>query len=78
MRRLVLAGLALGFATPAWAWQPSESRWNPATLPIPYRINLASVPPSLGSATGQGALEGGMAAWAAPTCCRSLQAPPRT
>ena len=68
MRRLALAALALTFAAPAWAWQPSESRWNASSLPIPYRINLASVPPALGSAAGQAAVDGGFASWAAPTC----------
>jgi MYXO-CTERM domain-containing protein len=70
MTRAALAAAALTLAAPAWAWQPSESRWNPASLPIPYRLNVASIPPSLGAATGQAAVDGGFASWAAPGCTR--------
>lgn len=70
MKRVAFALLTLSLPVPAWAWQPSESRWNPASLPIPYRVNVASVPPSLGSAVGLAAVNDGFAAWAAPTCTR--------
>ncbi len=57
----------LAVASPALAYNPSEARWNPATLPIPYKVNVASIPAEV-SGGGLAALNAGLATWAAPTC----------
>lgn len=73
MRSLRLSSSALllallGATSVASAYTPSASKWNPATLPIGYRINAASAPTALGSAGAISAVEAGFATWAAPAC----------
>lgn len=63
---LVLA--VLGATSVASAYTPSASKWNPASLPIGYRVNGASAPTSIGSAGAIAAVEAGFATWAAPAC----------
>jgi hypothetical protein len=71
MNRVVSALLALltlgALASPARAYIPEESQWNPASVPIHYRINTASIPASIAS-TGVGSLEGGHTSWSGPAC----------
>lgn len=64
----LLAAITLPVASHAFVRETSN--WNPASLPISYRINLSSAPASLGAATAQAALDAGMATWAAPACTR--------
>jgi MYXO-CTERM domain-containing protein len=64
---LAAAAIASG---EAGAYTRAESNWNPGSLPIPYRINLASAPASIGPDGARSAIEAGMASWAAPTCTR--------
>jgi MYXO-CTERM domain-containing protein len=71
--RALLAGcaaLSLGLSiTPAaHAYRRLGSQFNPRSVPIPYRINRATIPASLGEATGVAAIEAGMQTWAAPAC----------
>lgn len=66
----VALSAALAIPSTSHAYVRETSNWNPASLPISYRINLASAPASLGAAAAQAAIDGGMASWAAPTCTR--------
>lgn len=72
LRSLLATGCILGvcasLATPAHAYVREETNWNPSSLPITYSINQATIPGTLGMASGIGAVEGGFATWAAPTC----------
>ena len=72
LRHAALAAFALALcASPAaHAFNRGTSNWNPASLPISYRVNLASVPSSLGATAAQAAIENGMATWSAPACTR--------
>lgn len=58
----------------SWCTPPGftrgESNWNPSSLPIAYRINLASAPASIGMDGTRAAVEAGFASWAAPACTR--------
>lgn len=64
----VLALAALSATSLANAYTPSASKWNPASLPIGYRVNGASAPASIGAAGAIAAVEAGFATWAAPAC----------
>lgn len=71
--RALLAGcaalsLGLSLAPAAHAYRRLGSQFNPRSLPIQYRINRATIPASLGEATGVAAIEAGMQTWAAPAC----------
>lgn len=71
--KLALAALslcitALSVTTPAHAYVRESSNWNPSRLPVNYYINQGTIPSSLGTSAGIGAVEGGFASWAAPTC----------
>ncbi len=69
--RLVVFGTAVSvalIASDALAYQRMAARWNPATFPIPYRVNLTSAPPSIGADGARSAIDMGMASWSAPTC----------
>ncbi|MEZ4390074.1 MAG: matrixin family metalloprotease [Polyangiales bacterium] len=54
----------------AGAWVSQDAQWNPATLPIGYRVNAATAPSSIGASGALAAIDGGMASWAGPTCTR--------
>jgi len=54
--------------TRAHAYVRESTNWNPSTLPVTYMINQATIPSTLGTAAGIGAVEGGFATWAAPAC----------
>ena len=72
-RRLAITALILtGALEPqsAAAYTRGVSNWNPASIPIPYRINLASAPASIGTAGAQSTVDNGFASWAAPACTR--------
>lgn len=73
-RRALLAAAALAapLATlsTAHAYVRSESNWNPASLPISYRVNEGSAPASIGAAGARGAVDAGFASWAGPACTR--------
>ncbi len=64
------AALSLGMslAPAAYGYRRLGSQFNPRSLPIAYRINRASIPSSLGEATGVAAIEAGMQSWSAPAC----------
>ena len=69
----VLAASAFGLAgvsgaSSAAAYVVADSHWNPASLPIPYNVNTASAPASLGAAGARTAADSGFGSWAAPTC----------
>lgn len=66
--RAMLCVSALSVPSAVSAYTPSESKWNPATLPISYRVNTASAPSSIGAAGALSAVQGGFASWAAPVC----------
>lgn len=68
--RLAAFGAASLYALSASAYQPSEAQWDPAQLPIPYRVNANSAPSSLGATAALAAVDAGLATWAAPTCTR--------
>ncbi len=65
---LSLAALSASIATPAHAYVREETNWDPRTLPITYYVNQATIPGSLGTTAGVGAVEGGFATWASPSC----------
>lgn len=64
-----LAALAVS-PSPASGYALSESRWNPAQLPIRYLVNPSSAPSTIGADAAIAALNAGMASWAAPVCTR--------
>lgn len=68
--RLALVGAVALHAVVASAYVPSEAQWNPASLPIQYRVNPNTAPSSIGASGALAAIDGGMASWAAPTCTR--------
>jgi MYXO-CTERM domain-containing protein len=68
MRRLfpLLLGAAAALGAPsADAYVPTGSKWK--SLPVTYKINQASIPPSIQS-TGVASIEAGFASWMAPSC----------
>jgi|LNFM01.1.fsa_nt_gb hypothetical protein len=65
---VALAFACVALAQSASGYTPSASRWNPASLPIGYRINAASAPAALGAAAAVSTVEAGFATWAAPAC----------
>lgn len=65
---LTALALCLGTAGSAHAYVRESSNWNPGSLPVGYYINQATIPSSLGTSGGIGAVEGGFATWASPTC----------
>lgn len=72
-RRLLGVAAALGIATiaaPAHAYVRESTNWNPSSLPISYYVNQGTIPASLGTTAGVGAVEGGFATWASPSCTR--------
>lgn len=71
LRRGLVAALCAAAVTPAaLAWTPQDAQWNPATLPIGYRVNASTAPSSIGASGALSAIDGGMASWMAPTCTR--------
>lgn len=58
------------YAGGAVAYTRAESNWNPASLPIQYRVNLSSAPASIGPEGARSAIEAGMASWSMPACTR--------
>jgi len=58
----------LTVTAPAHAYVRETTNWNPSSLPIPYAINQATIPSTLGTSAGVAAVEGGFATWAAPAC----------
>jgi len=61
--------LLLALPAPAHAWTRAGGVWR--TLPVGWRWNPASVPPSLGGADrGRLSLEAGFATWASAPCTR--------
>ncbi|MFO0629082.1 MAG: matrixin family metalloprotease [Polyangiales bacterium] len=71
LRHGLLAALCLTAVTSsALAWTPQDAQWNPASLPIGYRVNANTAPSSIGASGALTAIDGGMATWAAPTCTR--------
>lgn len=69
LRLLTLAALSIAPSL-ASGYALSESRWNPAQLPIRYVVNASSAPTTIGGAAAIAALDTGMANWAAPVCTR--------
>ncbi|MDP3278280.1 MAG: matrixin family metalloprotease [Deltaproteobacteria bacterium] len=67
LRALTVAVVCAASAT-AMGFTPGASKWNPAQLPIGYRINAASAPASIGSAMGISTVDAAFATWAAPAC----------
>ncbi|MBL8678351.1 MAG: matrixin family metalloprotease [Myxococcales bacterium] len=65
---VALALACAAVAQSAAAYTPSASKWNPASLPIGYRINAMSAPASLGPTAAVSTVEAGFATWAAPAC----------
>lgn len=65
---LCLCTASLFLALPARAYVLEDSNWDPASLPVSYRLNESSIPPELGVATGRAAVDNGFASWAAAEC----------
>ena len=62
LRRGLVAALCAAAVTPAaLAWTPQDAQWNPATLPIGYRVNASTAPSSIGASGALSAIDGGMA-----------------
>ncbi len=73
MRRARARALACGFAalalaTSAHAFTRNSAIWGPSKIPVPYKVNAATFPASLGSAASMAAIEDGFATWKAPSC----------
>lgn len=72
MKRLAQGALAalaaLAAASPADAYVTEQSKWNPATLPITYRVNSSTIPASLGAAAGVAAVDAGFTTWSNAVC----------
>lgn len=68
---LALAGfVAAPREASAWT-RATPTRWDPAVLPVRYRVNRATIPSTVSEAGGAGALlaiGGGFGAWAAAPC----------
>lgn len=65
---LAAMAMVMGSAGPAHAFVREQSNWNPGTLPITYYVNQSTIPSSLGTTPGVGAVDAGFATWAAPAC----------
>jgi MYXO-CTERM domain-containing protein len=71
IRKTLVLSLALcltAVTTTAHAYVREAANWNPSSLPITYYVNQATIPTTLGTSTGIAAIDGGFAAWAAPSC----------
>jgi MYXO-CTERM domain-containing protein len=69
VRRCVAALLALSLTGTAHAWSRTGGVWR--TLPVGWRWNPDTIPPSLGGAdNGRMALEAGFATWSSAPCTR--------
>lgn len=60
----------LGFllASGASAFTRSSTTWAPNVLPVPYKVNVASIPSSLGQSAGLAAVDNGFSAWSNAGC----------
>lgn len=65
---LLVAASLFTIAAPVHAYDLEPSSWNPSALPVPYVINEASAPSSLGASAARAAVDNGFAAWAAVPC----------
>jgi len=63
-------GVCVLWTSTSSAYTRAETNWNPATLPISYRVNVSSAPAAIGGAGARSAVAAGFASWAAPTCTR--------
>jgi hypothetical protein len=68
IRRAALAAAVLVSASVASAFTRNAAIWGPSRIPVAYKVNASTVPSSLGSAAGVGAIEAGFSSWAAPSC----------
>lgn len=68
LRVLPIAMAILAISANAHAYVLEDSSWDPATLPIGYRVNESTIPSELGVSVGRSAIENGFATWAAPDC----------
>ncbi len=66
----VVAVLVASVAGAAAAWVPlrAGTRWATASLPVPYRMNEASAPASIGVAAARAAVVAGFATWSSQPC----------
>ncbi len=64
----IVALLVSAWSSAGHAFVREESRWNAASLPISYAINLSTAPASIGATGARTAVEGGFTSWAGPTC----------